>query len=87
MKHDSREHVGMILAGKTEKLGENPVPVPLLLPQIPHIELGANSGCRGERTATNRLSHGTANFTLTESLIPFFRVRHVILGQHQPWCK
>jgi hypothetical protein len=45
--------------GKTEELGEN-------LSQChfahlkSHIDLGANLGFRGERTPTNRLSHGTA---------------------------
>jgi hypothetical protein len=29
-------HSGMILTGKTEELGEKPVPVPLSPPQIPH---------------------------------------------------
>jgi hypothetical protein len=42
--------------GKTEELGEKPVPVPLCPPQIP---LGANPGRHVERPATNHLSHGT----------------------------
>jgi hypothetical protein len=68
--------------GKTEVLGEKPVPVPLCPPQIPHgptrtrrkscpsatlsttnltrTDPGSNSGLRGERPATNRLSHVTA---------------------------
>jgi hypothetical protein len=47
---------------KTEVLGEKPVPVPLCLPQIPHgLTPGSNPGLRGERPATNRLSHDTAN--------------------------
>jgi hypothetical protein len=46
------------LQGKTEVLGEKPVPVPLCSPQIPHglTEDRTRSG----RTAANRLSHGTA---------------------------
>jgi len=47
--------------GKTEELGEKPVPVPLWPPQIPHgMTLGANPGLRCERPATNRLSYGIA---------------------------
>jgi hypothetical protein len=42
--------------GNTEVRGEKPVPVPLCPPQIP----GSNPDLRGERPATNRLSHGTA---------------------------
>jgi hypothetical protein len=40
--------------GKTEELGEKPVPVPLCPPQIPH-----------GRPAANRLSHGTASYVFT----------------------
>jgi hypothetical protein len=47
------------LAGETEVLGRKPTPVPLFPPQIPH-DLGSNPGRRGEKTATNRLSYGTA---------------------------
>jgi hypothetical protein len=47
---------GMILTGETEGLGEKPVPVPLCPQQIPH----GLTGLRGERLATNVLSHGTA---------------------------
>jgi hypothetical protein len=43
--------------GKTEVLGGNPVLVPLYSPKIPHR---SNPGLRGERPATNRLSHVTA---------------------------
>ena len=47
--------------GKNRQLGEKPVPVPLCPPQISHgLDLGSNPGLRGERPATNRLSHGTA---------------------------
>jgi hypothetical protein len=41
--------------GKTEELGEKPVPVPLTW-----IDPGANPGLCSERPATNDLSHGTA---------------------------
>jgi hypothetical protein len=51
----------MKLTGKTEELGEKPVPVPLCQPQIPQgLTLGSNPGLRGGRPAANRLSHGTA---------------------------
>jgi hypothetical protein len=39
--------------GKTEELGEKPVPAPLCSP-------GGSPGLRSERPTTNRLSHGTA---------------------------
>jgi hypothetical protein len=45
--------------GKTEGLGEKPVPVPLCPPQIPLDCPGREPGRRGERPATNRLSYGT----------------------------
>jgi hypothetical protein len=51
----------MKLAGENRQLGEKSVPVPLYPPQISHgLDLGSNLGLRGERPATNRLSHGTA---------------------------
>jgi hypothetical protein len=51
----------MRLTGENRQLGEKPVPVPLCPPQISHrLDLGSNPGLRGERLATNRLSHGTA---------------------------
>jgi hypothetical protein len=59
----------MILTGETEVLGEKPVPLPLCPPQI-STDLGSNPGMRGERQATNRLSHGTA---------------HVLLNIHVGW--
>jgi hypothetical protein len=43
--------------GENRQLGEKPVSVPLCPPQISH---GPDLGLRGERPATNRLSHGTA---------------------------
>jgi hypothetical protein len=51
----------MKLTGENRQLGEKPVPVPLCPPQISHgLDLGSNPGLRGERPATNHLSHGTA---------------------------
>jgi hypothetical protein len=48
------------LQGKP-KYSEKTCPVPLCPPQNPTwIDPGANPGLRGERPATNRLSHGTA---------------------------
>jgi len=56
-------HRGMILTGETEDLGENPVLVPLCPPPVfSWTDPGANSALRGERSATNRLSHGTTLF-------------------------
>jgi hypothetical protein len=47
---------------ENRQLGEKPVPVPLCPPQISHgLDLESNPGLRGERPASNRLSHGTAN--------------------------
>jgi hypothetical protein len=63
----------MKLTGENLQLGEKPVPVPLCPPQISHgLDLGPNPGLRGERPATNRLSHGTASGFL---LIPRRKTR------------
>jgi hypothetical protein len=46
---------GMMLRGKTEELGEKPVPVPLCPPQIPHGLTRArtrDSAVRGRRLTT-----------------------------------
>jgi hypothetical protein len=52
---------GMKLTGKTKVVGEKSVLVPLCPPQIPHGQTrGSSPGLRGERPATNHLSHGTA---------------------------
>jgi hypothetical protein len=49
--------------GKPTTRGKTCLPVPLCPPQISHgLDLGSNPGIRGDRPATNRLSHGTANF-------------------------
>jgi hypothetical protein len=52
-----------ILSGKTEELGEKPVPVP----QIPQgLNRRANPGLCRERPATNDLCHGTAMLSVTQ---------------------
>jgi hypothetical protein len=50
--------------GKTEVLGIKPVPVTLCPSQIPHGSTRSNRGLRGERPATNHLSHGTASYSI-----------------------
>jgi hypothetical protein len=51
----------MKLTGENRELGEKPVPVSLCPPQISHgLTRDRTPGLRGERPATNRLSHGTA---------------------------
>jgi hypothetical protein len=49
----------MIFAGETEVLGENLPSANLSTTNPKWINPGANPGLRGERPATNRLSHGT----------------------------
>jgi hypothetical protein len=49
-----------IFAGETEVLGENLPSATLFTTNPTWIDPGANPGLRGERPATNRLSHGTA---------------------------
>jgi hypothetical protein len=55
----------MILAGETEVLGENLPSATLSTTNPTWIDPGANPGLRGERPATNRLSHGTAFWRTT----------------------
>jgi hypothetical protein len=50
-----------IFAGETEVLGENLPSATLSTTNPTWIEPGANPGLRGERPATNRLSHGKAS--------------------------
>jgi hypothetical protein len=50
----------MIFAGETEVLGENLPSATLSTTNPTCKDPGANPGLRGERPATNRLSHGTA---------------------------
>jgi hypothetical protein len=53
----------MKLTGKNRSTGGKPVPLPRYPPQIPHgANTGSIPGLRGERPATDRLSHGTALF-------------------------
>jgi hypothetical protein len=51
---------GMIFARETEVLGEHLPSAALSTTNPTSIDPGANPGLRGERPATNRLSHGTA---------------------------
>jgi hypothetical protein len=51
----------MIYTGETEVLGENLPSATLSTTNPTWIDPGSNPGLRGERSATNRLSHGTAN--------------------------
>jgi hypothetical protein len=51
-----------IFAGEIEVLGENLPSATLSTTNPTWIDPGANPGLRGERPATNRLSHGTAYF-------------------------
>jgi hypothetical protein len=50
----------MIFAGETEVIGENLPSATLSTTNPIWIDPGANPGLRGERPATNRLSHGKA---------------------------
>jgi hypothetical protein len=50
----------MIFAEETEVLGENLPSATVSTTNPTWIDPGANPGLRGERPATNRLSHGTA---------------------------
>jgi hypothetical protein len=51
----------MIFARETEVLGENLPSATLSTTNPTWIDPGANPSLRGERPATNRLSHGTAS--------------------------
>jgi hypothetical protein len=66
--------------GKTEELGEEPVPSTTLSTTNPiWIDPGANPGLRGERPVTNDLSHGTAIcvlFCFRTFTIGCYRWRH-----------
>jgi hypothetical protein len=49
------------LAGENEDLGEEPLPLPLYPPQIPHgLTNGIFTGFHDERQANNRLKYGMA---------------------------
>jgi hypothetical protein len=79
--------------GKTEVLGENPVPVPLCPPQIPHgltWNWTRASAVRGRRL-TACLSHGTAILNLSTSRIKLNSPRFFIpyffqLNIKSPFC-
>jgi hypothetical protein len=59
--------------GKPKYSGDKPIPVPLCPPQIPHgLIPGSNPGLRGEKPATNRLSHGTALLGLLKYCLDCF---------------
>jgi hypothetical protein len=81
----------MKLAGENRQLGEKSVPEPLCPPQISHgLDLGSNPGLRGERPATNRLSHGTARrITLRWVFLNYsvFRTRRWIVFMQLRWRK
>jgi hypothetical protein len=53
--------------GKSERLGEKPVQCYFVHHKSHWIDPGANPGHRGERPATNRLSHGTALISTTNA--------------------
>jgi hypothetical protein len=65
---------GMIFAGETEKLGENLPSATLSTTNPTWKDPGANPGLRGERPATNHLSHGTALYLVLKKrkLTSFF---------------
>jgi hypothetical protein len=56
----AESHGGMTLTGEIEKLGENMSSSTLYTINSTWSDPGSNSGLRGEKPATNRLSHGTA---------------------------
>jgi hypothetical protein len=59
----------MIFAGETKVLGENLPSDTLSTTNPTWIDPGANPGLRGERPATNRLSHGTAYYELRINIL------------------
>jgi hypothetical protein len=69
----------MIFAGETEVLGENLPSATLSTINPIWIDPGANPGLRGERPATNRLSHGTAlnSFNYLGNLISYENEMHI----------
>jgi hypothetical protein len=54
-------HGGMVLTGKPEELGGEPVTVVLCPSNPTWADPGANPGFLGNRLPTDRLVHGTAN--------------------------
>jgi hypothetical protein len=57
----SGAHGGMILTGNPKNSEKNLSQYHFVHHRSHWIDLGANPGCRGEKSVTNRLSHGTAN--------------------------
>jgi hypothetical protein len=70
----------MIFAGETEVLGENLPSATLSTTNPTRIDPGTNPGLRGERPATNRLSHGTACSTTIHINFIFKEEDEIILG-------
>jgi hypothetical protein len=61
---------GMILTGENRRTWRKTCPSATLYTTNPTwIDPGANPGLRGERPATNDLSHGTVLMLLDESLV------------------
>jgi hypothetical protein len=78
---------GMIFAGETEVLGANLPSATLPTTNPTWIDPGMNPGLRGERPATNRLSHGTAFIELiTECKFVFLHCVRLFLEKpvHHP---
>jgi hypothetical protein len=74
-----------IFAGETEVLGENLPSATLFTTNPTWIDPGANPGLRGERPATNRLSHGTA-FIFTSSDQNFIWISHFSYAYYTTWA-
>jgi hypothetical protein len=78
----------MIFAGETEVLGENLPSATLSITNPTWIDPGANPGLRGERPATNRLSHGTAAkilFIINYNLVIMSSNKNNIYVCLHPW--
>jgi hypothetical protein len=75
----------MLFAGETEVLRENLPRATLSTTNPTWIDPGSNPGLRGERPATNRLSHGTATFIyyLLQYYIPQQKHEHTEISCKQ----
>jgi hypothetical protein len=74
---------GMILTGKNRRTRRKTCPSATLSTTNPTwVDSGANQGLRGERAATNYLSHNTAqeSYLLISELNVFHRVTHLTSG-------
>jgi hypothetical protein len=60
MIHEYGSHGGMILTEENRRTWRKTCPSDALCTNLTGTDHGANSGLRGERSATNRLNHGTA---------------------------